>query len=400
MPPSVDTTILQTVTLTVALVCWGLLTALRQVNQQVTGPAWWAASLGATAASTALGSLAAGLALAAPLKAALAIGGSLAALEGMLRFRGRRDEGRRWRWGLLAVLGAAVLGGPWPEAVVWPARMLDLAQAACLLALALACAWKAPPDSRAGLRMAAGFALLLAAACLGRAVMGLPATSAPEWWLLALLLFCVGFSGAATLTCYARSHARVRALATQDLLTSLPNRRQFDTRMASLADRASRGQGDFSLVAISLEGIKEVNALLGRDAGDAMLVELARRLRRALRSGDVPARTAGHEFAALLPDVGEPSVLGALTARLADALDGPLTWQGHTLELRCRLGSASWGEAQGRLAELQSLVDRRLQHAAKAPVAAGEAGPVPWVTPAPSLPPRPPSTRSRASDLG
>jgi diguanylate cyclase (GGDEF)-like protein len=399
LPPAVDTTTLQTVTLTVALVCWGLLVALWKVNRQVTGPAWWAAAMGATAASTALVPLASGQAVAAALKVALALGGGLAALEGMLRFRGRRDEGRRWRWGAGLVVAAAVLGWPWSGAGAWPARLLDLAQATCLLALALACAWRTPADSRSALRLAAAFCVLLAAACAGRAAAGLAPSVTPDWWLLALLLFCVGFSGALLLTCYARSHARVRALATQDLLTSLANRRQFDTRIAAFAERAGRGEGDFSLAFINLDGVKEVNALLGRDAGDAMLVEFARRLRRALRSGDVAARTGGHEFAALLPGVAAPQVLGALATRLRANLEGPLAWQGHALELRCRLGAATWGEAQGRVAELQSLVDRRVRATAAA-VPAGEGSAGPWVSSAAPIPPRPPSARSRASDRG
>lgn len=399
MPPSVDTTTLQTVTLTVALVCWGLLVALWQVNRQVAGPAWWAASMGATAVSTALGPLAPGLAVVGALKVVLALGGALAALEGMLRFCGRRDDARRWRWGALALVVAAALGWPWPAGGPLPARLLDLAQAGLLLALALACVWKAPADSRSALRMAAGFALLLGAACAGRAAVGLTPSVAPDWWLLALLLFCVGFSGALLLTCYARSHALVRALATQDLLTSLANRRQFDTRLAGFAERAGRGQGDFSLALINLDGVKEVNGLLGRDAGDAMLVEFARRLRRALRSGDVAARTGGHEFAALLPGVAEPDTLAAVTRRLRAGLEGPLAWQGHTLELRCRLGAATWGEAQGRVAELQSLVDRRVRPA-PAPAGGGEADVGSWVSPASGPQPRPLSTRSRASDRG
>lgn len=399
MPPSVDTTTLHTVTLTVTLVCWGLLVALWQVNRQVAGAAWWVASMGATAVSTALAPLSAGLPVAGALKAMLALGGGLAALEGMLRFHGRRDEVGRWRWGMLALLAAAALGWPWTDSGPWPARLLDMAQASCLLALAVACVWEAPPYCRAALRLAAAFAVLLAAACLGRSIAGLAPAVLPGWWLLALLLFCVGVSGALLLACYALSHAQVRALATQDLLTALTNRQQFDHLLATYAEDAGQGQGDFSLVRIDLEGVKEVNALLGRDAGDAMLVEFARRFRRALRSGDVAARTGGHEFAALLPAIADPEVLVAVTTRLRAGVQGPLAWQGHTLELRCRLGAATWGESQGRLAELQSLVDRRVR-AAPVVAPAGEAGSGPWVNPAASLRPRPPSTRSRASDQG
>ena len=131
----------------------------------------------------------------------------------------------------------------------------------------------------------------------------------------------------------------------------------------------------------------------GVGAGDAMLAEFGRRLRRALRHADVPARTGGHEFAALLQGEPDAQALQPLAQRIMAALQGPLQWQGHVLELRCRHGAACWSEAQGRLDDLRALADRRLR-------AAHEAQPAgPWISPLPA-PPRPPSTRSRASDRG
>jgi diguanylate cyclase (GGDEF)-like protein len=216
---------------------------------------------------------------------------------------------------------------------------------------------------------------------------------APGWWLQALLLFCVGWPLGLLLACFGRAHARVQALATQDLLTSLANGRQFEAQLAALAQQASGGGAPFGLVAFDLEGVKEVNVLLGRDAGDAMLAEFGRRLRRALRHGDVPARSGGHEFAALLLGVPDAQTLQPLIQRVLGTVQGPLQWRGHALELRCRHGAACWSEAQGRLDDLRALTDRRLR---AAPAAQRDG---PWVNPLPT-PPRPPSTRSRASDQG
>ena len=91
--------------------------------------------------------------------------------------------------------------------------------------------------------------------------------------------------------------------------------------------------------------------------------------------------------------VPDAQTLQPLIQLVLGAVQGPLQWRGHALELRCRHGAACWSEAQGRLDDLRALTDRRLR---AAPAAQRDG---PWVNPLPT-PPRPPSTRSRASDQG
>jgi len=396
LPPlTAESATLQAAAVPVAVVAWGAIVGLTKANPRAVGPAWWVAALGATALALTLLPWAAS-ASPAPvvLQALLAFGGLLAALEGMLRFRGWAAKPGRRKLGLVALGLVAALAWPWPAGVTWPDRALDVAHALVLGALAWVAARGAVGADRPGLWLAAAFAALLGAAYAGRAwAGGIAVVGAPAWWLQALLLFCTGWTLGLLLACYGRAHARVQALATQDLLTSLANGRQFETRLAALAQQAAQGGAAFGLVVLDVEGVKEVNVLLGRDAGDAMLAEFGRRLRRALRHADVPARTGGHEFAALLQGVPDAQALQPLAQRIMAALQGPLQWQGHVLELRCRHGAACWSEAQGRLDDLRALADRRLR-------AAHEAQPAgPWISPLPA-PPRPPSTRSRASDRG
>ena len=135
---------------------------------------------------------------------------------------------------------------------------------------------------------------------------------APDRWLQAMLMFCVGWPLGLLLASYGRAHARMQTLATQDQLTSLINGRKFEVRVAALAQQASQAGTPFGLAVFDLEDVREVNALLGRDAGDAMLAEFGRRLRRALRHGDLPARTGGHEFAALILGVSDEQALEPL----------------------------------------------------------------------------------------
>jgi len=95
----------------------------------------------------------------------------------------------------------------------------------------------------------------------------------------------------------------MRHLAMHDILTGLPNRALFMDRLQSAHYRATRNSGTFALVYVDVDGFKGVNDTWGHAAGDALLVELARRLRDALRESDTVARLGGDEFALLLEDL-------------------------------------------------------------------------------------------------
>jgi diguanylate cyclase (GGDEF)-like protein len=102
-------------------------------------------------------------------------------------------------------------------------------------------------------------------------------------------------------------------LSITDGLTSLWNRRQFDLRLAAEYQRGVRFGDPFSVVLLDLDQMKEVNDSLGHQAGDAVLIEMARRLTGGVRDVDVVARFGGDEFGLILPHTG---VGGAL--RLAE----------------------------------------------------------------------------------
>jgi diguanylate cyclase (GGDEF)-like protein len=87
-----------------------------------------------------------------------------------------------------------------------------------------------------------------------------------------------------------------------DALTGLPNRRAFTRRSAEELDRARRACQSVTVLLIDLDRFKTLNDTLGHAAGDAVLQEVARRLRASVRIYDVAARLAGDEFVALLPN--------------------------------------------------------------------------------------------------
>jgi diguanylate cyclase (GGDEF)-like protein len=100
--------------------------------------------------------------------------------------------------------------------------------------------------------------------------------------------------------------------AHHDSLTGLGNRRLFYERTGAALAGARREGRRVALILIDLDGFKDINDGLGHDQGDRMLVEVAKRIRSALREGDVVARLGGDEFAvALTTGVCDRSAMAA-----------------------------------------------------------------------------------------
>ena len=111
-----------------------------------------------------------------------------------------------------------------------------------------------------------------------------------------------------------RAEARLRHHATHDALTDLPNRTLFGERLAEAVARASRDASQetalqevtpgtdapYAVLFLDLDRFKVINDSLGHCAGDALLVEVAKRLLNCVREGDTVARLGGDEFAILL----------------------------------------------------------------------------------------------------
>jgi diguanylate cyclase (GGDEF)-like protein len=101
----------------------------------------------------------------------------------------------------------------------------------------------------------------------------------------------------------ARRFREARQLADLDSLTGLHNRRYFYETLAREVDRAQRYQRRLSLVIVDVDGFKEINDRIGHLAGDAVLAEIADRIRQVVRSADIPCRVGGDEFAVIVPEV-------------------------------------------------------------------------------------------------
>jgi len=133
---------------------------------------------------------------------------------------------------------------------------------------------------------------------------------------------------------------QLEELAYSDALTSLPNRRMFGDYCRQMIASGERQDGGFALLLIDLDHFKQINDTLGHDAGDALLVETARRLRTFARKADVVARLGGDEFAILLADTAIPSAVDMACRRILDAFDAPVHYEGHVMRTSPSIGVA------------------------------------------------------------
>jgi diguanylate cyclase (GGDEF)-like protein len=112
--------------------------------------------------------------------------------------------------------------------------------------------------------------------------------------------------------------------ALHDPLTGLANRVLFSDRLQQALHRARRRRLRPAVLYLDLDAFKSVNDTLGHNAGDEVLVEVARRLRAVLRMEDTAARLGGDEFAVLIEDTGSIDDATAASERIRLALAEPL----------------------------------------------------------------------------
>src|SRR3954469_20901892 len=164
----------------------------------------------------------------------------------------------------------------------------------------------------------------------------------------------------------AAERAQFEALAHEDSLTGLPNKRAFDDRMGTELRRAAREYYPVALVVLALDRFKQINDTWGHPVGDEALVRLAQYLEAEMRAGDICGRVGGDEFVLALVRADAHSaerVLGRLRQALEDVTVGPAgerlafsagiaEFPRHAAErdqlVRCADAALYWGKAYGR----------------------------------------------------
>jgi len=132
--------------------------------------------------------------------------------------------------------------------------------------------------------------------------------------------------------------AELSRVAHYDALTGIPNRVLLADRMKHAIAQTSREQNRVAICYLDLDGFKAVNDTMGHEAGDQVLVEVAKRIGNTIRGGDTVARLGGDEFVALLLGLEQDDECMAIIERLLAAIAQPFTVKGQAHVLSASIG--------------------------------------------------------------
>lgn len=176
------------------------------------------------------------------------------------------------------------------------------------------------------------------------------------------------YVGIATdITLQKQRESRLEHIAHYDDLTGIPNRVLLADRMQQAIIQTRRDKTLLGVCYLDLDGFKPVNDTLGHQAGDRVLIEMARRIGLTIRAGDTVARLGGDEFAILLMGLRHEEECSFSIARILEAISRPIL-----IDNRSFLLSASIGVALFPLDDEEP--DTLLRHADHAMYAAKQAG--------------------------
>ncbi|XZG69939.1 sensor domain-containing phosphodiesterase [Chitinibacteraceae bacterium HSL-7] len=158
----------------------------------------------------------------------------------------------------------------------------------------------------------------------------------------------------------------VRELAHYDSLTKLPNRVLLDHQLEAALGRARHDNCKVALGFIDLDHFKQINDAFGHKTGDALLVNVAQRLRAVLRDEDVLARWGGDEFVVVLPDLADASRLPEIAERLRQAARQGVMVEGLEAKPTISVGFAVFPDNAGSADELLTAADHTMYYAKNA----------------------------------
>jgi diguanylate cyclase (GGDEF)-like protein/PAS domain S-box-containing protein len=165
----------------------------------------------------------------------------------------------------------------------------------------------------------------------------------------------------------ALARERIASLAYNDALTGLANRTSLGPSLEQAIERTRRHRSKLAGVFIDLDGFKQVNDVHGHAAGDAFLVEVARRLRRVLRASDVVARLGGDEFFVVLEQMQDTAAVERVVSKLASEMLRPYDlFGGARARVSASLGVSLFPDDAGDAATLMAHADKAMYAAKRA----------------------------------
>jgi diguanylate cyclase (GGDEF)-like protein/PAS domain S-box-containing protein len=147
-------------------------------------------------------------------------------------------------------------------------------------------------------------------------------------------------SFAQDITARVRAEDDLRRLASQDALTQLPNRLTLEHHATQAIKLAKENESLVAVLFFDLDRFKSVNDTLGHKMGDALLIEIAARMRSAVKSHDIIARQGGDEFIVVMSQFTDDRAPARAVERLLQTLKPPFLISGQVLHVQASVGIA------------------------------------------------------------
>jgi diguanylate cyclase (GGDEF)-like protein/PAS domain S-box-containing protein len=163
-----------------------------------------------------------------------------------------------------------------------------------------------------------------------------------------------------------RAEEQVEFQAYHDALTQLPNRRLFVERLELSLLTAKRTRGNVAVLFIDLDRFKTINDTLGHSVADALLQEVAQRLRSCVRQTDTVARYGGDEFTIILTDLNQPEDAAQVAEKILERVVEPVIAGSNAIEVSVSIGIAVYPHDGGDIDTLLRNADDAMYRAKQA----------------------------------
>ncbi|MDX1739024.1 MAG: sensor domain-containing diguanylate cyclase, partial [Alphaproteobacteria bacterium] len=162
-----------------------------------------------------------------------------------------------------------------------------------------------------------------------------------------------------------KEEERLTYIAYHDVLTGLPNRAMFEEHLKKARDRSLRSNKALGVIFTDLDNFKPINDSLGHEAGDLVLIEVAKRFKSVIRSSDTVARLGGDEFVAIIENLEDSKDIELVAHKMLEVLQEPILLQGKEYKVGASLGIAILPDHASDLDELLDCADKAMYESKK-----------------------------------
>ena len=157
-----------------------------------------------------------------------------------------------------------------------------------------------------------------------------------------------------------RTNEKIRHESIHDPLTGLRNRNTLDESMTQMFAGSNRNNHKAAILLIDLNNFKRINDTYGHTAGDQVLIETAKRLKKVTRADEFAYRVGGDEFLVLMPHVKDTDDFKSVKVRFIEALAFQMNYQAYDLSVSSSIGCALYPDDGTSFDTLFQIADKRM----------------------------------------